>query len=174
MRASSPAPLPGSASTVDDDAPLTTAQAAQVRAHGRALTQAMIDLIARAVQLAPEGDVSTEEWAGCCAVSDSLSYGTHYNGVLYSSDITFAPATGLDSEQLHRILAAAEISWYDDDPCVGTVGVFRISVDTTAALRIGVTSPCYFIRELTDADGGTLPADDIAAVTGFLNRGWAE
>lgn len=172
MRVKVHAPLPDSAATVDDGSPLTAVQAAQVRAHGRAVTQAMIDRLTEGTELVP-GSGSTEEWAGCCAVADALSHGSHYNGVLYATDIVFEPETAVDADTVRTKFAPVEIGWHEDDSCIGSAGIFRVSVETSAAVRIQVSSPCYFIRELDASDGGTLPGEDIIAVTGFLQKAWA-
>jgi hypothetical protein len=142
-----------------------------VRRRAREVTQAIIDLLVDAEHVVLDDRASTEEWAGCCAVADSLTYGTHYNGVLYSAHIVFTSDVGIDVGRLHEVLAPVGIGWHDDDPGIGAVGIFRVAVDTTR-LHIRLTTPCYFIRELGVADGGTLPAVEITTVTGFLTRSW--
>ncbi|MGV9710100.1 hypothetical protein ACWDTI_05500 [Gordonia sp. NPDC003424] len=166
------APLPDSSATVDKDAPLTHEQAAQVREQGRAVTQSIIDLLGAAEHVTPADDASSESWAGCTATSGPLTFGVHYDGVLYSTDVWFEPSTTVDADTMHQILAPAQITWEKDNPDVGTSGIYRVSIQRSPDLRVGVTSPCYFVRELTGADGGTLPPDDIAKVTGFVRQGW--
>lgn len=133
----------------------------------------IVDLLVDAEHVALDDRASTEEWAGCCAVADPLTYGTHYNGVLYCAHIVFASDLDIDIGRVHEVLVPVSIHWHDDDPCIGAAGIFRVAVDTTQ-LHIRLTTPCYFIRELGAADGGTLPAAEIAAVTGFLTRPWGE
>ncbi|MGV9858369.1 hypothetical protein ACWDTD_06925 [Gordonia sp. NPDC003425] len=56
--------------------------------------------------------------------------------------------------------------------CRPLLGAAALALAGVLGLRVGVTSPCYFIRKLTDSDGGTLPSGDITKVTGFIQQNW--
>ncbi|GAA1482729.1 hypothetical protein GCM10009624_31690 [Gordonia sinesedis] len=169
------APLPRSEKIVDSDSPLTAQQATAVTDDARAATTSIIAAIGRGLQLSPEPDAAWEDWSGCTAKSGPFTFGTtHYNGVLYGSDITYTQGSPVDITAVHKVLEPLKIQWQSDNQSNGTLGIYRVSINSTSPLRVQLNSPCYFLRDIGSSDGGSITADEQAKTTGFVRQPWSD
>lgn len=167
-------PLPDSSDRVTRSAPLTAEQATTVRQHGRAATKEIIERLGRH-GFRPDGEASWEGWDSCMAQSALIGFGQNENGTQHSTDITFDSDGGtVDEALVHNLLHELGIIWSDSDAGRGSRGIYSYRIIRVNALRIGVYSPCYFVRELTDADGGVLPTGDLSEITGFIRQPWEQ
>jgi len=164
-------PLPDSTTTVTADRPLTSAQAAEIREAGRALTTRLLDRVPNTGENRVDTDQSEETWRNCTAEQKDFTFEQTRNGVQYSATVFVTTPRPLTDDEVRAVADNSQITTREADPGTGTSGIFSVELTSNTRFVVDVASPCYPLP--ISGGGDYVSTDDILRVTGFVNKEWA-